>query len=148
MAAAAPGAAPAEDGVEVEREGLGGERLADEEERAGGQCLAAHERRALGGDEAEGRLVARGAQRLEELQARHLGHVPVGEDEVGAVRGDGLEPGAAGVGLDDLVAAVAGLAQGADDDLAHDAGVVDDEDSHRGPSWGVMSTRSRPAVAW
>ena len=41
------------------------------------------------------------------------------------------------LGLDDVVVVVPGLAQGADDDLPHDAAVVGDQDLHSGPPFGL-----------
>ena len=48
---------------------------------------------------------------------------------------------AAVLGLDDVVVVVAGLAQGADDDLPHDAAVVGDQDLHSGTSFSVVLGR-------
>ena len=52
------------------------------------------------------------------------------------------------LGLDDVVVVVTGLAQGADDDLPHDAAVVGDQDLHSGTSffcWFVTGRSGAPA---
>src|SRR5690606_32920454 len=78
------------------------------------------------------------------VDAVHLGHVPVGQHEVGPLVAGGRERLGAVRGLEDLPAAEAGLAQGADDDRPHHAAVVGDEDSHSSsPFVGVHRDRTR-----
>src|ERR1700761_9543928 len=106
------------------------EWLDDEERRAGRLGLLLHLRRALGGDEAELDLVAGRAQLAEHLDAGHLRHVPVRDDQVG-ILGGGLVQGLLPVrGLDQVVTVEPGLPQRTGDDLAHDPAVVGDQDLH------------------
>ena len=76
-----------------------------------------------------------GAQRLQALDAGHVRHVPVGQDQVRLLGRDLGQRVGAVLGLDDVVVVVAGLPQGADDDLPHDAAVVGDQDLHSGTSF-------------
>jgi hypothetical protein len=70
-------------------------------------------------------------QRLQELDAGHLRHVPVREDHVGLLAADEAERLPAVAGLDDVSARVGARAgQRALDDHAHGLAVVDDEDLH------------------
>ena len=76
------------------------------------------------------------AQRLQALDAGHVRHVPVRQDQVRLLRRHLGQRVGAVLGLDDVVVVVPGLTQRADDDLPHDAAVVGDEDLHSGtPFW-------------
>src|SRR3712207_6038285 len=119
-----------DDPVQGVLEGVLVERLGDEEDGAGVGRLLPHLRGALGGHEAEGHLRAGRAQRLQALDAGHLGHVPVRQDQVRLLGPDQVERLPAVLGLDDVVVVVARLAERADDDLPHDTAVVGDQDLH------------------
>src|SRR4051794_39165424 len=106
------------------------ERLHDEKCGSGGLRLLLHLRRALGRDEAELDLVAGRAQFAQNVDAGHLRHVPVGDDQVGALRRRLVQCLLAVRGLDQVVIAESGLPQRAGDDLTHDPAVVRDQDLH------------------
>jgi hypothetical protein len=110
---------------------LGREGLGEEELRCGAQSKLAHLICAFGGHEAEADSAPLGSQRIQELETRHLGHVPVTEDEVGYLGPYQGQGRLAVLGLQDLVVPVARLAKRALECPAHRHGVVHDQDPHR-----------------
>ena len=116
---------------------LGGEGFADVALGTRGNGAENHGLGSFGGDHDGGNSHGKvfGAAAFEELDAVHLGHVDIGEDEaegrgVAFVAAEDLEGFDSVGGVEDLGEEESGLAKGALDDFAHDGGVFDDECAH------------------
>ena len=109
---------------------LGGERLGEQEAGAFLHGGRPHLGGALRGDEAELHVVALLAKRPEEVDARQVGHVPVGQHQVG-LHAAQHHQGRLTVGrLEHLVEVEAGVPEGAAHQLSHHSAVVDQQDLH------------------
>src|SRR5581483_2600795 len=118
-----------DDAVQELLEGLSRERLGEEGLGAGGDRGFAHRRLRLGGDEPERHVGSLGPEDLQELDAVHLGHVPVAQNEHRLLVRDELEGLRTVLGLEELRVRL-DLAHVALDDHPHRPAVVDDEDLH------------------
>ena len=78
-----------------------------------------------------------GAQGLDELQAVHVGHVEIGDDDVDLIVRQHLQGIDPVIGLDDMEA---GVAQGHGDHLAHGPGIIDGQYS--------LAHRAFPSTEW